>query len=417
MHCKVFRKYSGIDYDRLVRMDRMMFSRRIFFFTALSFFILVSSYTQVKSLPEVFMENFKKATLEVKLEVVKDALALKVEGMDAFFSTGLRYCVDNYKIENKNATFREMLQICIDQVRDRKYKSAVADLIDLYQLELDTLFKIAIMDALADISPGDPLVVKAMNRSLSIQNESYRVAKTYDPQLVAQTLRNLGNMGDPSSFAQILISIILRYSNDTTLLAEEALRKLPGDLRTEYIDFILEEQFFDKLAAFRRAIAEETLSIEDKSAIAEFALNISIHLAGVSADYKINAGELRNASLDFLALNHWSHAADVLIENFNIAVGDFDKKLAGKTVVLKAIDALGNMRSHEAANRLVLYLEYVNSYTERGKPYDEEIVGHVIAALKQLGDIVAQQALLYTRYLNYSDVLKRSAFEAYQSLK
>ncbi len=388
--------------------------------TFLMLFILFGEsglYSQTRSLPEIFKDNFEKATLEVKLEVVKDAVDLELDGMGPLFYTGLRYCVDNYKTEGANASFKELMQICIGRVKELKYKAATSDLINLFQLEPDTIFKIDILDALTGIAPGDALVIKAMNRFLSIQNESYRTAKKYERDVVMECIKDLGIMGDPSSFSPILIAVILKYSDEVTSVAEEAISRLSVDRKTAYLNFLLEELFPDKLAAYKRALSDGKLSIEDKCLISEFALNVSIHTAVISQDNRVFVTDLRNASLAFLANNHWSHAADILIENFNIAVSDYDKNITGKSVVLNAIDALGNMRSHEAAKRLVLYLEYVNSYTERGKAYDEEIVNHVIAALKQLGDIVARQSLLYTRYLNYSDMIKKNAFDAYQALK
>jgi hypothetical protein len=376
-----------------------------------------AAYAQNKALPEIFLDNFKKATLEVKLEVVKDAIDLKIQGVDSLFSTALRYCIDNLKTEGKSATLIEIMQLSINEVRERKYKAAVPDLLSLFQTEIGTEYRIQIVDTITDLAPEDENVLKTFNRYLAMQNESYRKAKIYEKEIVPAVIRDLGKMGSATSFSPILIAVILKYSNEINAIAEEALADLFGELKPKYLNFILEEQFPDKLAALKRALSDTKLSMEDKSSIAEFALNVSIHTAVIAPDNKTFATEIRNVSLSFLSENHWSHAADVLIDNFNLAVDDYDKKLAGKTLVLKAIDALGNMRSHEAAKRLVLYLEFINSFTERGKAYDEEIVLHVIAALKQLGDIVAQEVLLYSRYINYSDKVRQEAFAAFQSLK
>jgi hypothetical protein len=377
----------------------------------------VQSFAQSKSLPEVFDDNFKKATLEVKLEVVKDAVQLKVAGMDKLFSSSLRYCVDNYKYERQNATFREMLQISIAQVKERAYKPAVSDLLDLFQLELDTFFRIDILDSLTDIAPGDPTVIKTFNRYLAMQNESYRNAKTFEREVVLACIGDLGKMGDPSSFSPILTAIIVKYSVEVTKAAEDAIAQLSGDLKSKYLNYLLEERFPDKVEALKKSIGERKLATEDKCMIAEYALNVALHTAVVNPEHKPFASDLRNIALGYLAENHWSHAEDAVIENFNLAIKDYDKNIVGKNVVLNAIDALGNMKSHESAKRLVLCLDFINSFIERGKPYDEEIVLHVIASLKQLGDISSQEVLLYTRYLDYSEKVKKNAFEAFQSLK
>ena len=87
-----------------------------------------------------------------------------------------------------------------------------------------------------------------------------------------------------------------------------------------------------------------------------------------------------------------------------------------KSYLIKAIEALGSMKTHEAAKRLTLYLELVNSFTENGRIYDEQIVLAVIYALEHIGDRTASSALLYTRYLNYSKAVQKAAQDALQEL-
>ena len=67
--------------------------------------------------------------------------------------------------------------------------------------------------------------------------------------------------------------------------------------------------------------------------------------------------------------------------------------------------------------RLTQYLVLINSYTEKGKGYDEQVVLAVIACLGQLGDKVAFDDLMYTQYLNYSAAVKKAARAALDKLK
>ena len=74
------------------------------------------------------------------------------------------------------------------------------------------------------------------------------------------------------------------------------------------------------------------------------------------------------------------------------------------------------MGTHEAAVRLTLYLELINSYVDNGQAYDEQVVIAVIKNLELLGDLVAFDYLLYTGYLNYSERVKQAAREALKNL-
>ena len=75
------------------------------------------------------------------------------------------------------------------------------------------------------------------------------------------------------------------------------------------------------------------------------------------------------------------------------------------------------MGTHEAAVRLTQYLVLLNSYTEKGQGYDEQIALAVVSNLGKLGDKAAFDDLIYATYLNYSAQVKKAARQALESLK
>ena len=74
------------------------------------------------------------------------------------------------------------------------------------------------------------------------------------------------------------------------------------------------------------------------------------------------------------------------------------------------------MNTHEAAVRLSLYLDLLNSDVEGGKSVEDVIVLAVIQALGDLGDRVAFDYLLYLSVLDYSDSIKKAASEIIEKL-
>jgi len=85
--------------------------------------------------------------------------------------------------------------------------------------------------------------------------------------------------------------------------------------------------------------------------------------------------------------------------------------------LLDAIGELGAMNTHEAAVRLTQFLVLINSYTEKGKAYDDQVVFQVLTNLGTLGDKVAFDDLMYTQYLNYPNAVKKAARAALDKLK
>ena len=114
---------------------------------------------------------------------------------------------------------------------------------------------------------------------------------------------------------------------------------------------------------------------------------------------------------------NWAGVTDNLVKHFDSTVFELEQGLCRKVNLIEAIDALGNSGTHDAAVRLTLYLEVLNSYTENGQIVDEQLILSVIRNLGELGDNTAFDYLLYTGYLNYSGTVQRAAREALKNLK
>jgi hypothetical protein len=113
----------------------------------------------------------------------------------------------------------------------------------------------------------------------------------------------------------------------------------------------------------------------------------------------------------------WQAASPLLIEHLDTTIMETDRGLADKGALLEAIASLGIIGTHEAAVRLTQYLVLLNSYTEKGKGYDEQVAGAVIENLGLLEDKVAFDDLMYTQYLNYSNTIKKAARAALERLR
>jgi hypothetical protein len=211
--------------------------------------------------------------------------------------------------------------------------------------------------------------------------------------------------------------MILGYPEKMSAAAKEALFALKGDFRENLLAVVRARPYAEKRAALQMALESDKLSDEQKGQVAEAALDVGIRSVPSDAPGKATLRELRFLAARALGERKWSRATSLLIEHLDATIGEYDKGLVDRRFLIEAAGALGSMGTHEAAVRLTQYLLLVNSYTEKAKGYDEQVVMGIIAALGQLGDRVAFDDLMYTQYLGYSAAVKKASRTALEKLK
>jgi hypothetical protein len=160
------------------------------------------------------------------------------------------------------------------------------------------------------------------------------------------------------------------------------------------------------------------LSDADKSALAEFALDVGLHSAAADNQSKSLARDLRFQAARALTGRRWAKASPLAIEHFDAVLQEYERGLADRRFLVEAINLLGDVGSHEAAVRLTQYLVLLNAYTERVREFDSTIVLAVIENLGKLGDKVAFDDLQYVEYLkSYSPEVLAAARKVRAKLK
>jgi len=173
----------------------------------------------------------------------------------------------------------------------------------------------------------------------------------------------------------------------------------------------------EKKIALQMALDSDKLTDDQKGQVAELALDVGLHSSSSDAASKAVLRDMRYQAASALGARKWAHAIGFLIENLDNAIGEYDKGLVDRNHLLDAIGDVGATNTHDAAVRLTQYLVLLNSYTEKGKVSDDQIVFAVLQNLGALGDKVAFDDLMYTQYLNYSAGVKKAARAALDNLK
>jgi len=372
--------------------------------------------TQV--LLNTFQRNFERAEqLEIKLKILKDSVKAGPYGMGPLYLDAVDYVVDHSDLLLQDTLVKQIAILSVEQIQVVGYTKAKSSLWQLFRVVEDTTLRVGILSALGVVGQGDETTVRGIVEWLNSENTLALTSRRTDLQVVKQAVITLGELKSSRAFAVLFTVRELRFSDAISKLAVEALLSLEGDLKENLIRIIQEGPLSEKLSALNMTMATDRLQNAQRAEIAEIGLEVGMYSTTSDTDEQRIVRDIRRVALKILSDAKWSKASSLAVEHFGMSLVEYDRGVVSKSYLLEAIHGLGNMGTHESAERLTLYLELLNSYTEHGRAYDEQIVLAVIENLRLLGDKVAFANLSYTQYLNYSDAVKKSAQNAIDGLK
>jgi hypothetical protein len=367
---------------------------------------------------DTYRRNFAIASLDVKIQILQDAAAsAAAKELGPLYQQALEFVLENASLLPADPRFRQLAVIAADQVAAIGFAPARTALWRLFQDDTATGTRISAATALGAVGAGDPEVVDHLNRFLDAQNALFAAGKGADLQVVPAILRALGRLGDPSSFPSIFTAMVLGYSGETTQIARESLLAVKGNLRELLAGVVKSGQPAEKQLALQMAVENDRISDDDKGALAELALDVGLHTSAADTGSRASLRAMRILAARTIRDRSRERASSLLIEHLDMTIMEADRGLADKGALLEAIASLGVIGTHEAAVRLTQYLVLLNSYTEKGKGYDEQVAGAVIDNLGLLADKVAFDDLMYTQYLSYSNAIKKAARAALERLR
>ena len=373
---------------------------------------------EAKTILETFRRNFAIASLDVKIQILQDAAGGKsAREMGPLFQQAIDFVIDNASLIPSDPRFLQLAALAAEQTAVAAYVPARYSAWKLFQIDCDTTTLVRAAGALGVIGAGDAEIIGDLNGYLETQNTLFSSGKATDLQVIAACVQALGKLADPSSFPVVFSAMNLGDSEQLSAAAREALLAIKGDFKEGILAVIRTRPFAEKRMALAMALDSDRLSEDQKAQAAEISLDAGLHSVAADSAGKAALRELRFLAARGLSERKWSRATGLLIEHIDATIAEYDKGLADKRYLLEAAAALGAMGTHEAAVRLTQYLVLVNSYTEKGKGYDEQAVLGIIAALGTLGDKVGFDDLMYTQYVNYSAAVKKAARTALEKLK
>ncbi len=362
------------------------------------------------------LKAFEGGGFQAKVDVLNQSTKYSPELMGGLYVSAMTFILQNYG-KVKNDPLGGQLALATARLLGTTKQGEAASLLwQLFNADSDVGVREAVLTSLGQTAEGKTDVIARMNLWLATQNNLFRSGSEVELSVVAACVQTLGRLSDSASFPVLFATSLLSYPKEVIAAATLAIDDFKGKLADLLVSVMLNSPPPDKSAALSLAVASADLSPSGKALVAMAALKVA--LAGSPSIAEAKALDaLRVAAVRELAELAWAPATTLLIQSFDVTLGRYERGALAPAELIESISSLGAMGTHEAAVRLSLYLDLVDTYVQRGRPVDPQVVLALIKSLSRLRDPVAIENLLSVQYLNYPEAVRRAAREAVDNLQ
>ena len=389
-------------------------TEKITFFLILVLFIpVLSAQTPGETILESYERNFIRSSLNTKVNVLSDAALdeAAAEFYGPLCEIALNFVLNNASLFRDDPDILSITVAAVRGVGEYEHNRAVETLWQVFLRFPDKAIRYEILAVLPVLETSS--LTGKIHEFLIEQNHLYKSGISADSELLLPLFSILGKTEDESSY-QFLFESIGLYTGDLREEAVKALYEIDGNLFDFFLRVILEDQPPEKLSAFNLALAWEGLSEEETGKMAEAALDLALAVPG---DRRSEILELAERSLFIIKETGWVRALPQVLKYYNQSFTAFRSNITQKHPLINAINCLGNLKSADAAQTLVLQLGLYNSRYAALQAEENEVVLALINALGQLGYKASYDVLHYASILSYPDDITEAAQNALAKLK
>lgn len=376
-----------------------------------------ASAQESSELIDTYRRNFVRSSLGTKLELLKEASAYDGVDMGPLYDTAIQFVLGNAALLSTDALLRDISVLSVNMVRKYKYAPASANLWQLFGVYKDSLVRVPLLQTLAEVAVGNKDILKELNAFLDTQVSLFKSGVRIDLAVLDAAIYAVGRLGDASSFPYLFAAYTASVNKAVTERASVAMAALTGDYAAFLAEVIRSNSPAEKTAALEAGLRGDALSPEKRAELAETALSVGVSYQGSSSGDLTYILSLRTSAARELTAREWQKASPLAIKHFYDYQMQYNRGQVSKSNFLESIALLGAMGTSEAAQALALYLQLINTETEQGKSFDEQVALAVVSNLGRLGDKSAFDYLLYIGYLQYPESVKKAARDALQKLR
>lgn len=361
---------------------------------------------------EAYQQQFQQATPAGKLQILQSADRGTPEELGPLWVQAVQFVLTNSQDIAEDQLLQDIALYAIDQIEVAEFAPAARQLWTLFEEFDGNTVRIRILETLRVTGGGNAELILDLNGWVQAQVTLFRGGVTPDLQVFRNAIITVGVLADDSSFPVLLDTQLAQISQEITADARAAMEQLAGDYIAQAIQTTTDRLLAERLPALNYFVTDESLSETEQAEIAAAVLQDTVSQVLRDPTSIEAQRQLRYRAAQVLTQVSIPDATSSLIRHFDLTFADYDRGRTTKTWVLEAIAALGNTGTRAAAVRLTAFLDLLNTYTERDRPYDTQIMLAVVTNLGRLGDEVAYDALFYVDLLNYPRRVKDAADEA-----
>ncbi len=285
---------------------------------------------------------------------------------------------------------KEMARKAMKVIKNQEKSEAAPALWQLYRIEEETYFRIAVLDTLgAIVTEEQDGVIRRMNSWLAAQNSIYRDRSRVDRQVFFYALRALQQIGVPESYPLFLEAYSLQITKDLQRTALRACRSYGEEQKDLLIRMIQEEEPRMMYQATVFGIEKAGLDDQAKTEIAVQAVRTALDSRANSLLGRKQLRELRYAAAALLRNQGYTADSGLVIEHFDRTLEEYNRGICRRDYLLDAITCLGNAGDTPAAERLTEYMKNLNLDKVKGDRVDRQIVIAVLENIIKIGDMVS----------------------------
>lgn len=380
-------------------------------------FVVVGALLPAQDRLQTYQANFATAVPETKLEILRASELEDAATMGPLYQQAISYVVSNAENLFADTVLRQIAVVAIERIAEGDYGPAAPELWRLFREFEETTARVQLLQVIASVSDDPADMAVEINNFLLTQNNLVRAGAEVDLQVTRATAEALGVLGQPSSFPVLVDAIVVQYPDFVTEAARDSLEALDVNRLDQATQVLRSLDAADKPPVFDLFIGDALLTEEQQLEFARVALIDALAASTVNAGEVAALRDVRVRAATVIREGGYGEASRAAIRHFNETVLEFERGRIPASPLLEAIATLGAMGTSEAAARLTDYLGLLNTYTERDRPYNTQIVLAVIRNLELLGDPAAYNALFLTSILeNYPSRVRDAARQAMDAL-
>lgn len=257
----------------------------------------------------------------------------------------------------------------------------------------------------------DEIYFRSSSGLLEILNSSPKIRKKTSDTDLFLFLEYIKKNTDEAILSHIYTMRNLPYHPDIKKMANTIFNNYNGPMFPVAADIIENNPVVDKLEIFKKALNCRDLSYMEKGELSSIAMKAAFDYEVLGHKEIEAVKNILITAVDMIYDLEWSEASYLVLKYFDRLIAYENKELI-KDPLLKTIETLGKLGTHEAALRLSMYIGLINSFAEKGLYYDEDILNEVIVSLGMIGDLVAYENLSIMENYGYKEKILSASKKA-----